>query len=149
MCKVSDQLKLCTCHAMEKKPKTHYWVLYGHHEEETLTVGEVMLPPMFTPQIHEHNHDILMRLLNQGDCFDFDAHLKEGDHLEIHLHVEPKQQKYFLSTCKSAGTQFVSYEFDYKNGKWVNANYNPFHNNLMQKLQGTIEHVFEENGPKD
>jgi len=143
MCKISDQLKLCTCHAVEEEPETHYWVLYRYRESNMLTVGEVMLPPQFYPEIEQYNHDALARLLNQENCFDFEVRLEENDRLELNLRVKPGQEEHLIKgeTC---GPKFVSYEFGYKNGKWIDAEWNPFNNNLTKKMQGKIANAFRE-----
>lgn len=148
MCKVCDQLRLCTCNVLEEEPKSHYWILYKRYEDGTQTIGDLLLPALFTPEIQQYNNDMLARLLNQGDCFDFDADLKENDLLELNLRIGSKQEKHFLSTNGSNGSKFVSYEFEYKNGKWVDAEWNPFHNNLMQKMQGKMANVFGQDDSK-
>jgi len=141
MCKVSDQLKLCTCHGVGEEPKTHYWVLYqkGGGGE---AVGEVMFPPQFLPEIQEHNLALLERLLNQGNCFDFDIKLEENDRLELHLHVDPEQEKKLIFMGTSTIPEFVDYKFRYRQGEWVDAEWNPFHNDLIEKMQGKIVDAF-------
>jgi len=145
MCKVSDQLKLCTCHAVEEEPETHYWILYKYRESNAQMIGLVMFPIKFSLDVESYNRKTLEHLLNVKNCFDFNVKLDENDRLELNLYVDIEQEKHLRSKAKILETKFVRYEFEYKNGKWVDAEWNPFHNDLTKKMQGKIVNAFGKN----
>jgi hypothetical protein len=146
MCKVSDQLKLCTCNAVGEEPSTHYWILYKYRVSNAQLIGLLMLPITFNPDIEQYNRNTLKHLLNEKNCFDFDVQLEENDCLELNFRVEPEQEKHLRSKGEVLGPKFVTYEFEYKNGRWVDAEWNPFHNDLTEKMRGKITNAFENGG---
>lgn len=91
MCKISKQLKLCTCNDVAEKPETNYWVLYQEGGE--VVIGDLLPPSGLLPELGNYNHEILTRLLNVGNCFDFDAQFEENDCLELNFSITPELRK--------------------------------------------------------
>lgn len=134
MCKVSDKLKLCTCGVDDINELPHYWILYKYADKGIWRVGQPIFPAVIGERTETHNIDTLQKLLNDGNCFDFEVKLEENDRLV------------FTFTCVDNANMMVSshrgnyleYTFVWKNGAWIIGDWNPFRINLDEKLKGEI-----------
>ena len=109
MCRISDKLKLCTCHHLTGE-EPNYWVL--HRYNKTLKndiVGEAMLPSWLDPEEDAYNKDLLLQMLNECNVFDKDHGLKQRDRLQITMHLPAKSE--------------LHYGFEYRRGKWYVEDY--------------------------
>ena len=112
MCKVSDKLKLCSCKADNVEKLKHYWVLNRHNGQNYETLGSIIPPPDIGEIAEKYNIETLLKLLNEGNCFDTELQLKQNDILELHFTVSDPDKyfgKYLVYASYSKTT----------NGKWV------------------------------
>jgi hypothetical protein len=113
MCKVSDNLKLCTCTGTVASLK-HYWIFHRFDKEKNVVViGEPMLPAFISPEDDSFNREKLQLLLNEGNAFDTDIIAAEKDRLEISFCIGPEM------------TDRISYGFEFRNGKWEPIEFDP------------------------
>jgi hypothetical protein len=61
---------------VDTKQLKDYWILYQEGGGRDV-VGELMPPVGFIPDVHNYNNAALARLLNEGNCFDFDINLRK------------------------------------------------------------------------
>jgi hypothetical protein len=132
MCKVSDKLKLCTCKAENVEKLKHYWVLNRYHRRNDCIMGEILPPPDIGEIVEKYNIGTLLKLLNEGNCFDTELQLKQNDILELHFTLNP--EKYFGN--------YLAYAFVFKNNKWKVGDYDPFGNNMEEIQNGKILRPF-------
>lgn len=85
MCLQSDTIKFCTCTRGSYKKLPHYWLLYRFWpgENDTHTVGSVMLPYENLTENDIQNQSILELRLNEYDAFDKAIQFQERDKLEV------------------------------------------------------------------
>ena len=129
MCEISQNLKLCTCN--DGSEAENYWVLYRYHKDKNMMiVGEIMLPEFFSETDYK-NQELLLSLLNEGQCFDFEYIPQTKDRLLIRL-------------TKPTNKQEVSHGFEYNKGKWNVEEYDVFDWEMKydEILEGKIENPF-------
>ena len=109
MCKVTNTLKLCTCNKPAETQR-NYWTYNRVVEgKEQMIVGEYHLPSELELSISINNKKQISKMLNKGNCFDFEIQPIEDDHLYIHFNTENDDEGY---------SDGVYYSFRFKNGKW-------------------------------
>jgi len=139
MCKVSDKLKLCTCKTTNVEDLKHYWILYKYADIGVYRMGDYIMPEPIAEKEDRYNINTLQALLNEGNCFDFEIELEENDRLEFHFSCTQNSN----SMIPAAKGYYFTYTFSYKSGKWTEEEeFDPFHNNLDEKLFGKIVKPF-------
>jgi hypothetical protein len=139
MCKVSDQLKLCSCKTKNVEELKHYWVLKRHNGEQNCIVGEAILPVNIGEDADKVNIRTLRKMLNSGNCFDTEMLHQENDILELHFTFHADPEKYFMLPCHG---DYLAYAFVYKNDKWRKTDFDPFGENLDDIQKGKIVRPF-------
>lgn len=115
MCLISDKIKLCTCSTedLDKLRLKHFWILdrlvKGKNE---MVVGMIAMPYPIDASINIHNQILLLEKLNEGNIFDKPMEFKQNDLLSI--------------TFTVAEYEYITYGFIYRNGKWLEKEYDPF-----------------------
>jgi hypothetical protein len=107
MCKVSDQIKFCTCvdDNIDIEELNHYWVLHRYNKDKNVTVmGTSVLPSDLQPQF-EVNETLLINTLNRREAFDKKIELEKGDRLEVVL-------------CNNSEDDELYYNFKFTGKKW-------------------------------
>ena len=138
MCKVSDKLKLCTCKTTNVEDLKHYWILYKYADIGVCTMGDYIMPEPIAEKEDRYNINTLQALLNEGNCFDFEIELEENDRLEFHFSCVQNS----IGMIPAAKVDYLTYTFSYKSSKWTIEEFDPFHNNLDEKLNGKIVKPF-------
>ena len=131
MCEISDKLKLCTCKKDVSKLK-YTWQYYRYvGNKESFIVGEIMMPVDLEPALEEHNRELLTRLLNDGNVFDFEVTPKFRDRLVLHCDLSHEKED----------EKFLVYEFLFVKGHWKFSEAGPFfiEENMKQIAHGKIE----------
>lgn len=113
MCIISNKLKLCTCSTKDVYHLKNFWVLHRFVKgKEIITLGEVMLP-YFNPLVNvKLNEATLLKMLNEGNIFDFDIELKNKDLLHLAFKFKGSED-------------YNDYGFEFKKGKWGILGYDP------------------------
>ena len=108
MCTISNKLKLCNCSTKDVYTLKNFWVLHRFVKgKNDNVVGEVIMP-YHNPLVDvAANEDTLLKLLNQGNIFDFDIALKNKDLLHLAFTFEGDEGH-------------NNYGFEFKNAKWNN-----------------------------
>jgi len=135
MCTISDKLKLCTCKAADVEVLKHYWVLKKPLENGIIMIGTIMPPANIGVEIEKYNIDALTKQLNDGNCFDKDVMLIHGENYILELHFTCFPELY--------AENYIVYAFIYKNGKWLETEYDHFENNLGKIQGGRIVNPFK------
>lgn len=113
MCKVSQQLKLCTCRT-DIYELDHYWIFHRFIKgKKNIVIGQAMLPASIDPADDTFNQSLLLNLLNEGDIFDVEIKPSAKDRLEISLLIGPGKE------------DRITYGFECKQDKWVATEYDP------------------------
>jgi hypothetical protein len=118
MCRISNQLKLCTCHAGKARPR-NYWVFQrpGKYNDIQM-MGEPVMPAMIDPEDDAFNATLLQKLLNEGDVFDIDLKPRSKDRLQLSFYVNQPEE--------GSESNHIHYCFIYKRGKWCKHIYDLF-----------------------
>ena len=113
MCKVSDQIKFCSCASnIDIEEMDNYWVLHRRNPNKNdLVIGSVISLTGLDERNFKINHKILEKRINESDAFDIPLALQTGDTLHIHL-----------TTPQTDITLEDDYAFLYKK-KWRRCNY--------------------------
>lgn len=107
MCKISNEIKLCSCNTDIDQLK-HYWVLHRFNKDkDLLLVGETMLPSFFDPKLEKYNRKTLLQMLNNNMAFDKPVSIHHKDRLEVSFKFSELNNR-------------VAYGFEFNNGKWKN-----------------------------
>lgn len=136
MCEISNDLKLCTCTNTEDLENS--WELHSYHEDQdVLVVGEPLFPIMLTAQDLK-NKDVILSLLNQKNCFDFDYTPKSKDRLLFilkNINGEPLDYQ----------SEYIFHGFSYNGKKWKHEDFDSFE--WMRKheveKQGEIKNLYK------
>ncbi len=139
MCKVSDQLKLCSCKTKQVEDLKHYWILKRHNGEQNCIFGEAILPVNIGEAADKVNIKTLTKMLNNGNCFDIKLQHQEDDILELHFTFNSDPEKYVTSPSNS---NYLAYAFVFKNNKWKKTDFDPFGANLKDIQKGKILRPF-------
>lgn len=139
MCKVSDKLKLCTCKTKNVERLKHYWILKRHNGQNNCIVGEAILPANIGEQANKINEKALLKMLNQGNCFDITLQHQENDILELHFTFYADPEKYFMLPCNG---NYLAYAFKFKKDSWKKTYFDPFSENLEDIQKGKIVKPF-------
>ena len=105
MCKVSDQIKFCTCGPdTDIEELDNYWIFYRRnpHKNE-MVIGDTLLPSELDPNDLAYNQKVLETRINESDAFDIPFEPQSGDRLLIRL-----------TTPMGDITSVDDYEFVYK-----------------------------------
>ena len=114
MCRVSDQLQLCSCKLSEIS-KTHFWVLHRLVEgKDEFNLGVCLPPASIDEELNTLNEQTLLQMLNERNVFDQNITLKENDLLQLSFRIA------------SQDDSLLSYGFMYQNGKWSSKPYEVF-----------------------
>ncbi len=89
MCKLSDEIKLCSCGKKEVPPDNR-WILKANSISELQLVGEFFTPDGQEDEIEKWNYKLLLKKLNTKNLFDFYYVPENGDELEIIIRPEDK-----------------------------------------------------------
>ena len=113
MCVVSDKLTLCTCYAKDIAAMPHTWVFYRRIKDKyEMLVGLSMIPYSLDPAQDARNYDLLLTLLNAGNPFDVDLHIKNGDRICLSFTCWGQDAKTNFGFAYN-GTQWSKCEYDY------------------------------------
>ena len=123
MCTISNNLKLCTCKTTEVETLKHYWILYRPHFTGMEVLGSISAPADISMETELYNQETLNTLLNAGNCFDVDMKVRERDVLQLYF------------SCQGS---YLTYAFTFRKNKWQSTVYDPFANDLAEKLSGKI-----------
>ncbi len=143
MCKITENLVLCTCEDetplptihhkkskrwKEKHPELHQplyvWVLskyegtYPYIEGAAQMIGLAKMPSKTLSE--DITVELFLEELNKRYCFDFEYELNDGDSLEI----------------LKDGDHDTFFSFIYKNGKWQKGGYHGFGNEILTSIDG-------------
>ena len=139
MCKVSDQLKLCSCKTNNIEKLKHYWILKRHNGENNCMIGEAILPASIGKAADKINIKSLGIMLNSGNCFDIALQHQENDILELHFTVRRDPEKDMILLDDG---NYLAYAFIFKNNKWKKTVFDPFGANLKDIQRGKIVRPF-------
>ncbi len=134
MCKVSDQLRLCSCKATNVEKLKHYWILKRHDGGSNCIIGDAILPANIGEDANKVNISTLSIMLNKGNCFDIEVQHQENDILVLHFTFHADPDKY---------GSYLAYAFVFKNNKWRKTVYDPFGANLQEIQKGKIVRPFK------
>ena len=85
MCKVSDQIILCTCKAKSTESLKDYWSLHRFDKTKNLDyIGIAYFPPsFFDPENFKINNQAILSQLNESNIFDTPLLFQPKDKLVI------------------------------------------------------------------
>ena len=83
----------------------------------------MILPANIGDTADKINQNVILKQLNNGNCFDFELQHKENDILELHFTYNVDPEKYLTLPCNG---DFLVYSFKFKKGKWKKSDYDPF-----------------------
>ncbi|ALM08844.1 hypothetical protein SB49_14340 [Sediminicola sp. YIK13] len=89
MCKLSNEIKLCSCSKKEVRPDNR-WILKANSISEFQMVGEFIAPEDQEDQTEKWNYKLLLKKLNSKNLFDFEYVPENGDELEIRIRKDDK-----------------------------------------------------------
>ena len=113
MCIISDKIKFCTCAIASVDKLEHYWLLYRfNNKKDLLCVGDAIMPYQLMPYF-QLNKQTLANRLNEPNAFDKPITFRAKDQLEIVINNLLDETKRMV------------FCFQYKNGKWIEEEYNP------------------------
>ncbi|MEO6669447.1 MAG: hypothetical protein ABIN36_08225 [Ferruginibacter sp.] len=138
MCKVSNELKLCSCKIEDVESLKHFWKLFRTTEDSTILMGETMPPPDIGKENEEYNIKSLRTALNSGNCFDVPIKHNEHDILHLYFTLEPASAENIPYDQWN-----LVYAFVFKKGKWHKKEFDPFQDNLITKKSGEISNPFQ------
>ena len=101
MCKVSDQLKLCSCKTDVVEKLKHYWILKRHNGGNTNVIGEAILPQNSFETADKINFTTIAKMLNSGNCFEIELQHQKNDILELHFTYFSKLRDWLLPMLMS------------------------------------------------
>jgi hypothetical protein len=130
MCEVSDKLKLCTCSSDISKLK-YYWVFYRYVGDKLESImGEPIMPVAINPETDLLNQQLLAKLLNDGNVFDFELNPRAKDRLLLAFNIAKGKKD----------ESWLHYGFEYKRKKWTGCEYDSFdwENQLEEEKFGKI-----------
>ena len=134
MCQVSDKMKFCTCSPAERKTLENGWIFHRYVGEKEISIlGSTTMPADWTnPKLSEINYEMLTKRLNEPDAFDVKLRANELDRLEI-----------FFTPPPGTGEP-LQYVFEYKDGEWGKAPWEPFdlQNYYKRRTSGKIDNAF-------
>jgi hypothetical protein len=115
MCKVSDEIKLCTCADVELPDGLdNYWVLYRPtgKEVENILIGICAPPTSFRDRNFKLNERTILDRLNSGEAFDRPMEFRKNDKLEVVLKLGDLQEafSYYFKFC---GRKWMATKEDY------------------------------------
>lgn len=123
MCKISDEIKFCTCAEVEHPDGLdNYWVFHRFDKnKDELVVGMILRPMDIDPVLYETNQTLLTERLNQPDAFDTDMKPRAKDRLLL---------------CFKQGNASMEYGFEYRARSWKPISYHPleweWHHNAIK-----------------
>jgi hypothetical protein len=138
MCRISEKLKLRTCGPSNIGSLENYWVLYKPGNQFECILGEILVPYKLERDLNKVNRRTLLKLLNQGNCFDKELPIEEGDILELTFEVPEITRNLAEEFMRSS----FSYWFTFKNGKWKNYQIDLSCWNLIEIKMGEIKVQF-------
>lgn len=107
MCKITSQVKFCTCKATSTEKLHNYWALYRRNKDKNIMIiGEVMLTYKLLNSNYELDYALLETRLNEADAFDVPLQSKAHDVLKIVL----KNNEYYKRQ---------EFTFTYYKSKWI------------------------------
>jgi hypothetical protein len=85
MCKVSDQIILCTCKAKSTESLKNYWSLHRFDKTKDMyIIGQPYFPSsFFDPENYKINNQAILSQLNESNIFDTPLLFKPKDKLVI------------------------------------------------------------------
>ena len=111
MCRVSEELKLCSCGGEVSEADVvqldNYWIYerLGNGEQTLYKIGEAVF---HLDEIDRLNLPRLKQLLNERNCFDFELVPQEKDRLHLcFTFKEPPCKKYFEFKYEEGAWQFI------------------------------------------
>lgn len=134
MCQVSDKIKFCTCANGPVENLKHYWLLYRYNKDKNDNcMGMPMMPTSMSDLSFEENQATLLSRLNEPDAFDIPLTVKARDIIEI------------VINNKSATQEPFTYSFQFKKGKWIAEETDPFEimNHFDEEHSGKIKNALK------
>ena len=138
MCKISDQLKLCTCETNDVEQLKHYWVLSRPGRQFDL-IGETFPSAYIGEKLDRMNENTILEMLNRSNCFDTEIMHQENDVLELHFDLDPDRKK---NPASSYNSNYLVYTFKFERGIWVLNIFDPFGQNTEEIQKGKILRPF-------
>lgn|SRR5690606_5627073 len=125
MCKITNKLILCSCDTDLDFHDNHWALNRFRNGKEEIMIGQPMMPYDLDQETESYNISFLANLINQGDCFDFEAEFQEKDQLVLFL----KNEKGFQED--------KIYAFEFSGQKWSTVESEPlmlnwYHNTIRQ-----------------
>ncbi|SDE16864.1 hypothetical protein [Niabella drilacis] len=122
MCRISDELILCTCTDENQSTESPYtWKLYRQQEYIEL-LGRFFPSAQLRADIIRDNYSTLLYRLNSGNCFDKEIPLEDGDELNLFLNVplNKKNKRYINRNVQvfNPYSLLLEYRFRFESGKW-------------------------------
>ena len=117
MCKVSCQLKFCTC-SRNAINKNAYWTLYRYHDDQAISVmGDLILPIPLDPGTDNFNREVLLSRVNEKEAWDFNLNPSPNDRLAVTINGQ-----------QGGNYGYVTYGFEYDayQKKWLEREFEPF-----------------------
>ena len=100
----------------------------------------MILPADIGEDANQLNEKIILKQLNDNNCFDVELQLNENDILELNFTLKDDQARSHNSLRFDGG--YLVYAFKFKKGKWKKDNYNPFEIAFEEIYQGKIVRPF-------
>ena len=112
MCNVYDSFKLCTCGLTEDLHGGSFWVLHRFVKgKNEVIMGRTALPALNLKVYQKPNEKTILKVLNQGEAFDFELNPQNKDLLHMAFKFEGDNKPH------------CNYGFEYKNGRWITSAY--------------------------
>jgi hypothetical protein len=93
-------------------PGDCFWVLHRFIKgKNTVIIGRTALPDLDCKIYQKLNERTILKVLNQGEAFDFELNLQDKDLLYMHFKFDGDNRLH------------CNYGFEYKNGQWKTSTY--------------------------
>jgi hypothetical protein len=120
VCKLSSQLKLCTCDVGSVDRLEHYWVLHRFDpRKDDSVIGKLFMPHTLDGRVEAYNRSLLLQRLQEGDAFDVDLKPREGDRLQLTFRCSE------ADASESLKGKIITYGYAWSAGRWVEQAFDP------------------------
>ena len=140
MCKLSHQLKLCTCSVPEVSKLKHYWVLHRFDPQKHELVHGIVFPAhTLDARVDAYNRALLLQRLHEDDVFDIDLNLQNGDRLQLTFRCsEPDASG--RPTVKR-----ITYGYTWTAGRWTEEAFDSMEWEYSHDaaMSGELSHTFD------
>jgi hypothetical protein len=113
MCKLSSQLKLCSCEASDVSKLESFWVLHRFDPRKNdMVIRRVMRADTLDPQLDTYNRSLLLQRLHEDDAFDVDLKLQSGDRLQLTFQCSESDE------AGQSVLKRITYGYTWTAGRW-------------------------------